>query len=419
LAAAFLVVALLHDTVHRPAAAAEQRPDLSRLAVRLTPLVAHRVERIRGLRFRSLPRPRVISAARFEALNEREAGGSAKRRLDAGAVELKLLGLVDFGTDLSTLTGDASQLAAAAYDPHNGHLYVIRDAVPDNRALTEFVLAHELTHALEDQHFGLVEPEAAGDDRQLAALALDEGTATAVMTDYGRRYLDPLALAGSALGLDTSSHGVPPALIKQIEFAYFRGAAFVTDLYDEADGWNAVDIAIRSGGPLSTEQVIHPQKYLLGERPLPVAVGASPGPAWRRVDSGTIGEFATGQILELGTAPATAHNGAAGWGGDRYALWARRGSPLRCEEEATCRGSFALALAWRWDSGRDRRQFERALRDYVRVGLSGQSSGPGVWSLPGGWAAIGHRAGTVRLGLAPERRTADVLAGGRTEAGRR
>ena len=397
--------------MRRPARAAEPHPDLSRLAVRLTPLVAHRVERIRDLRFRSLPRPQVISAARFQRLNEREASEKAKRRLDAGEVELKLLGLIEIGTDLSTLAGDASQLAAAAYDPHNGRLYVIRDAVPDNRALTEFVLAHELTHALEDQHFGLIESDAGGDDRQLADLALTEGTATAVMIQYGRRYLDPLALAGSALGLDTSNHGVPQALIKQIEFAYFRGAAFVTDLYHTAAGWNAVNIAIRAGGPLSTEQIMHPEKYLLGERPLPVRIGGSPGSAWHRIDAGTIGEFATGQILELGLEPSKAHDASAGWGGDRYTLWGRRDSKPACAQEEACRRSYALALAWRWDSDRNRRQFERALKDYVRVGLSGQPSGPDAWSLPGGWAVIGRRGGEVRLGLAPRRQVAARLAG--------
>jgi hypothetical protein len=201
-------------------------------------------------------------------------------------------------------------------------------------------------------------------------------------------------------------------LIKQIEFAYFRGAAFVTDLYDAAAGWNAVDVAIRAGGPVSTEQIMHPQKYLTGERPLPVAIGGSPGTGWRRLDAGTIGEFATSQILELGNEPASAHDAAAGWGGDRYALWARRGSPTACEQERPCRRSFALALAWRWDSERDRRQFERALRDYARVGLSGQPSGRDAWALRGGWAAVGRRAGAVRLGLAPERRTALALAGG-------
>src|SRR3954452_17660379 len=116
---AFLAVALLHDTARGPAAATKPRPDLSRLAVRLTPLVAQRVERIRGLEFHSLPTPQVISAARFEQLSEQEAGTDGTRRMAAGEVELKLLRLVDFGTDLSDLTGKASQLAAAAYDPRD------------------------------------------------------------------------------------------------------------------------------------------------------------------------------------------------------------------------------------------------------------------------------------------------------------
>ncbi len=290
---------------------------------------------------------------------------------------------------------------------------MIRDAVPANRALIEFVLAHELTHALEDQRFGLRDVSGGSDDGLLARLALTEGTATAVMTEYARRYLDPLALAGSALGLDTGTHGVPRFIVQQLNFAYLRGAAFVDALYRRAGDWNVVNIAIRQRPPASTEQVMHPAKYLLGERPLPVALDAAPGPGWRALDSGSVGEFPTFQLLALGNPEATARAAAAGWGGDRYRLWGRAGAPVRCESGRSCRRRYALLAAWRWDTAADRAQFARALRRYLAAGLGARPAGHDAWAVPAGWAVSATAGGTVRLALAPRRALAERLLRGK------
>jgi hypothetical protein len=390
---ALLVAALLHE--RRPAlpeGSNPRRPEesLARLAVAVEPTVARRVERIRGLRFETIPRPRIISADRFRRLSERDARRPRfQHDLAAGEVEAKLVGFVDPGEDLSSLPADTAELAAAAYDPRARRLYVIRDAVSGGRALVEFVLAHELTHALEDQRFGLEEPEGSSDDRALAELALNEGTATAVMTEYARRHLSALELAGATLGLDSSTEGVPDFLLEQLLFAYLRGAAFVERLYASAAGWNVVDITLRHGGPASTEQVLHPRKLLRAEGPLPVPPGPRPGPGWQRADGGSVGELTTRQLLELALPAARARTAAAGWGGDRYTLWRRRGAPLACNREAACHQRFALVVAWRWDTTGDERQFVAALRRYLRSIQAGMP------------AAIGVRAGTVRLALAP------------------
>jgi hypothetical protein len=397
--AALALAAILQESGSRDAEARER--SLAQDAVAALPAVAERVERIRGLRFDSVPRPRVISAARFRRLSEREARRPrARHDLAAGEVEAKLLGLVEPDSDLSALVADTAELAAAAYDPRTRRLYVIRDAVSGGRALVEFVLAHELTHALEDQRFGLEEPEGSSDDRALAELALNEGTATAVMTEYARRHLSALELAGATLGLDSSTEGVPDFLLEQLLFAYLRGAAFVESLYGSAAGWNVVDLTLRHGGPASTEQVLHPRRLLRAEGPLPVPPGARPGPGWQRADGGSVGELTTRQLLELALPPARARTAAAGWGGDRYTLWRRRGAPLACAREAACRQRFALVVAWRWDTQGDERQFVAALRRYRQSVQAGMP------------AAVGVRAGAVRLALAPSEPLARRLSAG-------
>ena len=392
---------------------------LARLSVRLTPMVARRVERIRGLRFKTLPRPRVISAAGFRRLTLHEAGGGrAQRRLvAAGTVETKMLGLLSPDADTSSLTGDTSELAAAAYDTKTKRLYIIRDAVPQNRDLTEFVLAHELTHALEDQNFGLAETGSSSDDGALARLALTEGTATAVMTEYARRYLDPLALAGSAAGLDTSTHGVPDFIVEQLSFAYLRGASFVQALYGILDNWKLVNLAITRLPPVSSRQIIHPGDYLHYQRPVPVRITGSPGPAFRRIDAGAVGEFTTGQLLRLGVSGAVSREAADGWAGDRYVFWQRRGVRTRCDSTASCRANRVLSIRWHLQDRRRTAPFTAALRGYLQDGLggtasAGDSSPAGTWRLPGGgWAAIGRGPESVTLVLAGRENTARRLAG--------
>lgn len=322
--------------------------------------VAERLERIRELEFEHTPPVRTISPteAREEGLAELDTEYPAKRRA-ADEKVLTLLGLLPEGSDIRELAGTVfGEEVAGFYDDQTKEMTLVSGANGGTEG--EITLAHELTHALEDQHFG-IEPEAGLDDERTAHGALVEGTATVAMADYAARYLargaagrdaflDQLALV-DLLG---SASNLPPYLQHSLLFPYAAGARFV----DSIGTWRPANAALRGQGPISTEQILHPEKYRARERPVPVAATRSPGPGWDRIADGTIGEFDTAELVRTSDSPLRASRAAAGWGGGRYDLWQRDGRSV-------------LALAWRWDSRRDAAEFASALPRYVEHTLAG------------------------------------------------
>ena len=372
--------------------------------------IARRVEALRGLRFRRLPEPVTVTAAqaRREGLADLDRTyPPARRRADEEV--LKLLGLLEPDDDLRAVLGAVlSEQVAGYYDPRSGRLRVVGGA-GGSAALDELTLAHELTHALEDQRFRLgLEDAGPSGDRALARLALVEGTATAVMFEYAARHLDPGqaigGLAASALGAGSTTP-LPPFAQAQLVFPYLGGRALVERLYETAGGrWTVVDAAERFRPPVSTEQVLHPEKYLRAEPPRRVALraGAVLGPGWRRAAAGTWGEWATGQLLGGG---AGAERAASGWGGDRYELWRSggRGCP------APCTRADALVMRWRWDTEADGREFAAALGR--RPAAWGARPGPGgTFALRGGAVAVRRAGDAVTLVFAPTAALARRLA---------
>jgi hypothetical protein len=341
-----------------------------------------RVEKIRDLRFRTLPKPGEVSPAqaRRDGLEDLDRSYPPARR-HADEEVLKLLGLLGPDVDLRDVSATIfGQGVAGYYDPRSGRLRVVKGAETANRVLNEITLAHELAHALEDQRFGL-EDESGADDASLANLALVEGSATAVMFNYAERHFSAEQTLGgllSSLGQDTGD--LPPFIEAQLIFPYIQGQAFVQKLYETGEGsWSLVNSAYRFRPPASTEQILHPEKYLRVEQPDRVRVDAQRvlAPGWRRHVAGTWGEWATGELI--GNARA-----AEGWGGDRYELWQRGADDCA----APCRGRDALVMRWRWDTAKAARGFEDSLREWV-------AGRPGA-------TAVSSRGLEVALALAPE-----------------
>lgn len=371
-------------------------------------VIARRVERLRGLRYVRLPRPQRVAPAQARADGVRDFDASEPPRLRAAEEELLgLLGLVPPRTSLRTVAASLyGEGVAGYYDPRTGRLKVVTGAATSTRAMTEIVIAHELTHALEDQRFPLLDDQSkgGGDDRALARLALVEGTATELMTRYGQRWIPRGELLASALSSAFAPTGqLPPFLEAQTLFPYLAGQAFVVRLLRLAGGrWDLVDDAERLRPPASTEQVLHPERYLHADEPrrVRIAAGRVLGRGWTRMRAGTWGEYQTRELLAAGGGGG-AEAAAAGWGGDRWELWrSPRLAAGRCP--APCRRADVLVLRWRWDTPRDQREFAARLAVWARAERGRLGAGPAV--------ASGSRG--VTLVLAPDAALARRIARG-------
>jgi hypothetical protein len=400
---AVLALALVLDREQDPSppTAAFSAADVAR--------VAKRVERLRGLEFRAPVRPRFLD--RDEALAVAQKVTRAEypereQRIDAEG--LKLLGLLRPSTDLGTALDSVNEEQLLGfYDDRSKRLVVIREPGA-SRPLLEVTLAHELVHALEDQRFGLHSDEGLPDDGGLAEAALAEGSATALMIDYAERYLS----VGDVLSLVNlpDSGDLPPFLEKLLLFPYLEGESFVAEFRGESRDWRAIDSIYRLRRPRSAEQILHPRRYALDERPERVTaprLGPALGSGWRRLRATTLGEYDLRLLFDLvgGTRPAAA---AEGWAGGRYELW-RRG-PLDDSCAAPCVKRDAVFIRVRWDTARDRAEGQRELVKVWEQGLRGRRLGGraavGAWASRGGAIVMTGRGRETTAVLAPDVRLA-------------
>ncbi|MGE0454139.1 MAG: hypothetical protein AB7O37_17520 [Vicinamibacteria bacterium] len=249
----------------------------------------------------------------------------------------------------------------------------------------QLVLVHELRHALQDQylriHDALPGDVSDFDDRRLALLSLLEGDATLVMERFLLSRLSPGEgsglPAGAASGLAASPpeiEGAPPVLRDQLVLPYLAGLDLARDLV--ARGGLPALRAAWDRPPVSTEQVLHPDKYAAGEAALDVPADPAPLGA-RLLIEGVLGEMLARSLLGDG-APEAA---TAGWGGDRYRLFDVAGRTL-------------LRWSSRWDSEADAREFEEAALRRFRsaYGAPQQESGAAVFD------GRGWRFGFARTG---------------------
>jgi len=245
-----------------------------------------------------------------------------------------------------------TEQVAGYYDPKVQEFYLADWIDLDGQ---KPVMAHELTHALQDQHFNLKRFEnwPKGDsDAELAAHALIEGDATLAMTLYmTKNPLVALAFIRSLGGQETATEQfkqAPRALRESLLFPYEEGSAWATQLYKRG-GWEMVSRAFTTL-PQSTEQILHAEKYFAYEAPQKVSLPDFKnvlGPAWKRLDYGVNGEWGNYLILDEFLNDTTeSKRASAGWGGDRFALY-ETGKPAE----------FFVAQLTAWDTPLDAREF--------------------------------------------------------------
>lgn len=225
-----------------------------------------------------------------------------------------------------------SQLAGY-YDPDRKTLFLMDDL---SNPEAEVTLAHELVHALQDQHYDLgprLKYQKDANDSQAAVHCLAEGDATSLMLDYTLEEAGVQAFripdeqlrleisASMALAPDVASF--PRVLRESLLAPYVDGVLFVHALRRQG-GWPLVDRIWRDP-PTTTEQVLHMDKLATREpaeqMPLP---SAPPGPAWVVLHTDGYGEQGLRIALEEWLPRRAAARAAAGWAGDRAIVWEHR-----------------------------------------------------------------------------------------------
>ncbi|WP_117594262.1 Hvo_1808 family surface protein [Haloprofundus halophilus] len=270
------------------------------------------------------------------------------------------------------------------YSPSEDRIVIVSDS--ETPVIDRTTLAHELVHALQDQHFGL-ESGAATQDGQLARNGIVEGDARYTETLYEQRCgtewdCVPRPNSGGGGGGDSGAPGV----FLTIYTPYADGPQFVHELHQEG-GWEAVD-AVYEEKPQSTEQIIHPAKYP-DERPVNVSVEDRSSEEWSRFDTrpvaDTVGEaslyamfWQNGHISResLRNSPDEyspynySHPATEGWAGDAVV-------PYESDD-----GEYGYVFESEWDSERDARQFADAYRATLTNRLGAQRVGDGVYRVP-------------------------------------
>lgn len=269
------------------------------------------------------------------------------------------LGLLDPDEDLRELyLALIESQVAGFYRPDEKTLYVVSRSGTVNGA-DKVTFAHEYDHALQDANFdvfGRFEELRDESDEALARAAVYEGDATLLMSLWAIPNLTPAEIGEvAAAGNDPEANAIlaatPPILTEGLMFPYTSGIAFLQPV-QLSGGWAGVD-ELYEKLPVSTEQILHPEKYLQGEAPadvaLPTDLAGGMGAGWSLALEDTWGEFQTGVWLrDSGVDPEAATEAAAGWGGDRLAV-------LQGPD-----GAWATAMQFVWDTPEDADAFEAA-----------------------------------------------------------
>jgi len=350
-------------------------------ATALTRRVAAAVERLRGVRFEKPVAVKVVSDAEarrhFQQRITKFWPAEDVRNDQQAYINL---GFMPKGTDLMKVLLDLmEEQAGGYYDPESRTFFVLSD-MP--RSTAAVFVAHELTHALDDQRYGLdglMERYKDDDDRSLAITAVAEGSATVIMSlfiveEIQAKRLTPEAfteLQESDAGRAERLRAAPAILQRSLVGPYILGQGFLLRgdpgrivHFDATD----IDHAFQDP-PRSSEQILHPEKYWEPAHrdeprlvPLP-DLSRALGKGWRQVGSGTLGELSLAVLTGLGgvdvgamdSAQAQAWTDAAatGWGGDTYHQY------VHGERSVT-------VLATVWDTPGDAAEFEKAVPEMPR-----------------------------------------------------
>ena len=382
--------------------------------------VLRRVEQLRGLRIRRRPRFVVLTpkqaGRRVERAEERESGGAVTEREERTNLALTtLLGLLPPDIDLDDLGRRVTtQGTLGFYDGERNEMAIIARSKRRLPVGVETTLAHELTHAIDDQHFGVLDRVIArrdDADAELAYRSVVEGNASEVEERYRRRYRIPQPDPTGDAEQQALVRDLPYGLRLQLGFPYALGQVFVDALRAQPGGERLLDRALRADPPRTSVEILDPSRWIRRTptvrtplRPAPVL-----GRGWTALDRDTIG---AADVLAL-LAPVEAESGnaalvARAWQGGAYRYYRRGGAAERgCDLPCSSRDAVVASVAFTGptDAQAFATQFGRILEQQRKA----TSAGTAVWRIGGGGAAIGIDGRRITFAYAPTPRLAIEL----------
>lgn len=328
------------------------------------------LQQLRGLSFKTEVPLVVMNADQADQLMRHEVTSQGSdTALQRAARVGAMTGLYAPGIDLTgqTMRMLDSQVAGFYYPPER-EMILVEGKTPHSMLAglagfftgsdptNEMLLAHELTHALQDQYFDIhdaLDRIRDDDDRKLALKSIAEGDATLAAYGYvkGGLSADRIDELVAHLGdmprlFDAESPGTPAALRESLIFQYVDGTRFVGEAYKHG-GWAAVD-ALYAKPPLSTRQVIDPAAYFDHPAP-PVAITIGGWEralkGWHAVAQNTYGELLLRVILKRSPSDQPQVVLARGWRGDRMVVLEKGGALTAIWIIALSDGDTAAAFA--------------------------------------------------------------------------
>ena len=270
----------------------------------------------------------------FIEQQDKEDKDQAQKYADDKTMEA--FGLIPKGFPIDSFMEDVlTDQIAGLYDPKAKEFY-IADWIPVDEQ--KEVMAHELTHALEDQSFHIdpwIKAARPNDDGELARDSVSEGSAMAAMVDYDledmhrsvRDLPDVSALIqASAVGemdKDPKLSKAPIYIRDSLIFPYLAGVTFTQQFLKAHNGWQDLHL-IFEHPPVSTQQIMHPEKYLADVQPVAIKFPdwKAVAPAdWKLLEENVMGEFGVEELLKQFLGEDAAKLTSPGWTGDRYAVF--------------------------------------------------------------------------------------------------
>lgn len=308
-----------------------------------------KVEEAVGLRFRTKPKFTMRTKAQAQAyLRAKLAQGFPAAKVRGITAAYGLLELLPDTVDLEALLLPLyAEQVVGYYDPDSTTLYAVEGSQPEQLRL---VLAHELVHALQHEQLPLeaMLKDVSNADRLAASQAVLEGHATIAMMgvvmpdksmlanpDFWDMYRDQVKDAQTSMPVFSRA----PLLLREgLVFPYLGGAEFMRWWASRGRG----ALPSRETLPQSTEQILHPERYESGDRPLTVRFTE---PADSVIHEDTMGELELKiWITQLRGGGEVLQELPLGWGGDRFRVYQTTNGP-------------AVVLYTVWDDSAAARRF--------------------------------------------------------------